>query len=194
MPNYLDLFAGAGGLSEGFIQAGYLPIAHVEMDEAACFTLRTRAAYHWLKANNKLDVYKDYVSGKITRDALYKAVPENVLKAVLNYEISNQTLPIIFDQIDTFLEGKKLDLIVGGPPCQAYSLVGRARSDTGMVGDKRNYLYKLYAEFLKRYKPQYFVFENVTGLLSAKKKTAAFILIICELCLRSADIPQSIRF
>ncbi|MFR0800425.1 MAG: DNA cytosine methyltransferase [Suilimivivens sp.] len=174
MPNYLDLFAGAGGLSEGFIQAGYLPIAHVEMDEAACFTLRTRAAYHWLKANNKLDVYKDYVSGKITRDALYKAVPENVLKAVLNYEISNQTLPIIFDQIDTFLEGKKLDLIVGGPPCQAYSLVGRARSDTGMVGDKRNYLYKLYAEFLKRYKPQYFVFENVTGLLSAKEEDGSF--------------------
>ena len=49
MPKYLDLFAGAGGLSEGFIQAGYDPVAHVEMDEAACFTLKTRAAYHWLK-------------------------------------------------------------------------------------------------------------------------------------------------
>ena len=59
-------------------------------------------------------------------------------------------------------------MIVGGPPCQAYSIVGRARSRTKMVGDKRNYLYQLYAKFLERYQPQYFVFENVTGLLSAK--------------------------
>ena len=49
MPNYLDLFAGAGGLSEGFIRAGYEPVAHVEMDAAACYSLKTRAAYHWLK-------------------------------------------------------------------------------------------------------------------------------------------------
>ena len=168
MPNYLDLFAGAGGLSEGFIQAGYNPIAHVEMDEAACFTLKTRSAYHWLKANNKIDIYEKYISGEISRAELYKTVPDTVLNAVMNYEISEDTLPEIFARVDTILDGNKLDLIVGGPPCQAYSLVGRARSENGMVGDKRNYLYKLYAEFLKRYKPKYFVFENVTGLLSAK--------------------------
>lgn len=169
MPNYLDLFAGAGGLSEGFIQAGYTPVAHVEMDEAACFTLKTRAVYHWLKANDKLDIYKEYISGNITRNMLYTSVPENVLNTVLNYEISAETLPEIFKTLDNFLDKNGLDLIVGGPPCQAYSLVGRARSKNNMVGDKRNYLYKLYAEFLKRYKPKYFVFENVTGLLSAKE-------------------------
>ena len=169
MPNYLDLFAGAGGLSEGFIQAGYTPIAHVEMDEAACFTLKTRTVYHWLKKHDKLTFYKDYVSGQITRDDLYKIVPEQVLNTVLNYEISDEKLPEIFEKIDNILGENRLDLIVGGPPCQAYSLVGRARSENNMVGDKRNYLYKLYAEFLIRYKPKYFVFENVTGLLSAKE-------------------------
>ena len=51
MAKFLDLFAGAGGLSEGFIQAGYTPVAHVEMDVAACYTLKTRAAFHWLKTN-----------------------------------------------------------------------------------------------------------------------------------------------
>lgn len=63
---------------------------------------------------------------------------------------------------------RDLDLIVGGPPCQAYSIVGRSRDRNRMKGDKRNYLYIYYAEFLKRYKPSYFVFENVTGLLSAR--------------------------
>ena len=54
MANYkfLDLFAGAGGLSEGFIKAGFDPVAHVEADTAACATLRTRQTFHWLKKNN----------------------------------------------------------------------------------------------------------------------------------------------
>ncbi|MFL4471546.1 DNA cytosine methyltransferase [Tateyamaria armeniaca] len=64
---------------------------------------------------------------------------------------------------------RKLDLIVGGPPCQAYSLVGRARSELKMVGDKRNYLFVYYAEFLKRYRPKFFIFENVVGLLTARE-------------------------
>lgn len=58
--NFIDLFAGAGGLSEGFIRAGFNPIAHVEMNKEACDTLRTRAAYHWLKENGKEEIYYDY--------------------------------------------------------------------------------------------------------------------------------------
>lgn len=168
MPNYLDLFAGAGGLSEGFIRAGYDPVAHVEMDVAACYTLKTRVAYHWLKKENKLDVYERYLNGLMTRNEFYAEIPEQVLGTVLNYEISTESLPDIFKDVDELLNGEKLDFIIGGPPCQAYSLAGRSRSETKMVGDKRNYLYKHYAEFLKRYKPEYFVFENVLGLLSAK--------------------------
>ena len=61
---FIDLFAGAGGLSEGFVRAGFTPIAHVEMDKYACDTLRTRAAYHYLRGKNELDVYKKYLLEK----------------------------------------------------------------------------------------------------------------------------------
>ena len=165
---YLDLFAGAGGLSEGFLRAGFEPVAHIEMDAAACYTLKTRAAYHWLRENNRLEVYKKYLAREISRDEFYQEIPEEVLNSVLNHEISEESLETIFGKVDQLLNGKKLDLIVGGPPCQAYSIAGRSRDENKMVGDKRNYLYKLYAEFLRKYQPKYFVFENVVGLLSAK--------------------------
>lgn len=168
MPNYLDLFAGAGGLSEGFVRGGFESIVHVETDIAACYTLKTRAAYHWLKKEKQLDHYTSYLNGTITRDEFYSKIPQNILNSVLNYEISTESLPMIFDDIDKQLNDEKLDVIIGGPPCQAYSIAGRSRSKNRMVGDQRNYLYRLYAEFLKKYKPKYFVFENVLGLLSAK--------------------------
>lgn len=176
MPKYLDLFAGAGGLSEGFTRAGYEPVAHVEMDVAACYTLKTRAAYHWLKEQKKLEIYDQYLNRKLSREEFYQSVPKAVLDSVLNYEISKDNLEDIFSEIDGFLNGEKLDLIVGGPPCQAYSIAGRSRSENRMVGDKRNYLYQLYAEFLKKYEPDYFVFENVVGLLSAKDEDGALHL------------------
>lgn len=168
MPRYLDLFAGAGGLSEGFLRAGYEAVAHVEMDVAACYTLKTRAAYHWLRNHGQLNIYTRYLSREITRSQFYENVPQAVLSSVLNYEISADTLPAIFEAIDELIGNEPLDLIIGGPPCQAYSLAGRSRSENRMVGDQRNYLYRLYAEFLRRYQPRYFVFENVLGLLSAK--------------------------
>ena len=166
--NYLDLFAGAGGLSEGFIRAEFNPIAHVEMNRAACFTLRTRMAYHWLKENGNIEPYKEYLNRNISRTDLYEQVPETAIQSVINAEIAEETLPKIFKEIDSLLEDRKLDLIIGGPPCQAYSIAGRSRSPNKMKSDKRNYLYTFYAKFLEKYEPEYFVFENVTGLLSAK--------------------------
>lgn len=165
---YLDLFAGAGGLSEGFLRAGFLPVSHVEMDTAACYTLKTRLAYKYLQKKGREYLYDAYLNGEIAREQFYGKVPKQVLSTVLNYEISRENIEEIFEKVDKNLKGKKIDLIVGGPPCQAYSLIGRARDEKGMQGDDRNYLYLLYGEFLKRYKPKYFVFENVLGLLSAK--------------------------
>lgn len=165
---FLDVFAGGGGLSEGFVRAGFTPVAHVEKDKAACFTLKTRTAFHWLKRAGDVEKYHDYLYGKITRQELYEAVPAREIASVINTEIGEESISGIFSQIDQLLNGRPLDLIVGGPPCQAYSLVGRSRDKNRMRGDKRNYLYIFYAQFLKRYQPRYFVFENVTGLLSAK--------------------------
>lgn len=165
---FLDLFAGAGGMSEGFIREGYSPVAHVEMDVAACYTLKTRIAYHWLKSHGRIDNYYDYLRGRISRSELYEMIPESEISSVINAEISEESLPEIFAHIDELIDEQPLDLIIGGPPCQAYSLVGRSRDKNRMQTDKRNYLYIHYVEFLKKYQPRYFVFENVGGLLSAK--------------------------
>ncbi|MBO9154993.1 DNA cytosine methyltransferase [Chitinophaga sp. GCM10012297] len=164
---YIDLFAGAGGLSEGFIRAGFEPIAHVELEQAACFTLRTRTAYHYLKVENKYQDYISYLKGEISRKELYEKIPSNLLLSVINQPIGHEHNPAIHKAIEKQLNGRTVDLIIGGPPCQAYSVVGRARSENGMKGDQRNYLYVQYAKYLERYKPKMFVFENVLGLLSA---------------------------
>lgn len=164
--NYIDLFAGAGGLSEGFWQAGYTPIAHIEMNRDAAQTLKTRVCYHYLKEHNNLAPYRRYERGKITREQLYTFVPNELLDSVINIAISYESIAGIFNIVDSLLGKEPVDIIIGGPPCQAYSLVGRAKG-TGGDDDHRNYLYRLYCRFLKKYRPKMFVFENVPGLLSA---------------------------
>ena len=168
--NYIDLFAGAGGLSEGFIRAGFNPIAHVEMNKDACDTLKTRSAYHWLKENNKSEIYLEYLKSekKIKEEFWRNNIPDNIINSVINTEISEDTLPYIFDKINKELGNNQVDLIIGGPPCQAYSIVGRARDPKNMEDDPRNHLYRHYVKFLEKYKPKMFVFENVPGILTAK--------------------------
>ena len=172
--SYIDLFAGAGGLSEGFIQSGYRPIAHVEMNEYASQTIETRIAYYYLKGNGKIKSYYEYQKGQITRKQLLELIPKEELKTVINKEMSEATIKGIFNAIDDIKEEKgvnQVDVIIGGPPCQAYSLVGRAQSRhmlVPMADDPRNELYKMYVQFLKKYMPRMFVFENVAGIKTAR--------------------------
>ena len=168
---FIDLFAGAGGLSEGFIRAGFEPIAHIEMKKEACDTLRTRASYHYLKSINKIDIYKDYLLHKQEKEdgeKLWKQIPEDVINTIIQSEIGEKTIDGLFEKIDKLIKNKQLDLIIGGPPCQAYSVAGRARKGQAMANDPRNELYKFYIQFIDRYKPKMFVFENVLGIKTAK--------------------------
>ena len=170
--NFIDLFAGAGGLSEGFIRAGYTPLAHIEMDKYACDTLRTRAAFHWLKSQNKLSVYEQYLYEKQEKEdgsKLWEQVPKSVIDTVIQSEIGEKTIADIFKKVDALTGNRRVDIIVGGPPCQAYSVIGRARMKDRVLNDPRNDLYKYYVEFLAKYQPKMFVFENVMGIRSAKK-------------------------
>ncbi len=169
---FIDLFAGAGGLSEGFVRAGYVPLAHIEMDKYACDTLKTRAAYHWLRENNQLSIYKKYLHEKKEKEdgsKLWTQVPDEVIQSVIHATIGKDTINGIFAKVDKLKGDDDVDVIIGGPPCQAYSVAGRARMGEKVEKDPRNDLYKYYVKFLERYHPRMFVFENVLGIRTAKK-------------------------
>ena len=168
--NFIDLFSGAGGLSEGFMKAGFTPIAHVETDKKACYTLETRLTYFNAQKENKSQFYYDYISHKISREVfLENCGSSEISESVINTLIGGESNKVIFEKIDKIAQGRNIDLIIGGPPCQAYSVVGRARDKNKMQNDPRNFLYIQYAKFLKKYKPKVFVFENVMGLITADK-------------------------
>jgi DNA (cytosine-5)-methyltransferase 1 len=166
---FIDLFAGTSALSEGFVRCGFSPIAHIEMNTDACYTIKTRLAYHYLKESSNIQLYYEYLKGNIAREELYNSIPSEITNSVINVEISDKTVTSIFNQIDSsilYKQVNKIDFIIGGPPCQAFSLLNRHTK--AIETDPRCYLYIQYGKFLEHYRPKGFVFENVTGILSAK--------------------------
>lgn len=102
---------------------------------------------------------------------MYASIPENVLQKIICECISDETIESIFNYIDNLLvqsDENEVDVLIGGPPCQAYSTAGRGRLPDKMKKDERNYLYLQYIKFLERYQPKMFVFENVVGIFSAQ--------------------------
>lgn len=149
--NTLDLFAGCGGLTEGFLQSGhYYTIGAVEWEKAPYETLKNRLKTAWNhKDANDIVIRFDIQRG----DELLNGFNDE------KYGKHNGLIKIVGD--------KQVDVIIGGPPCQAYSLAGRIRDEHGMRNDYRNYLFECYIKIVKHFKPKFFIFENVIGLLSA---------------------------
>lgn len=160
---FVDIFAGAGGLSEGFERAGFDCAAQVESDPHAANTLRTRAAYRRLAARGELGLYRDYLRGRITRGGLHAFAPAGPPDNVVNVFMEENSLEDVFRAVDRGLDGRKLDLLIGSPPCQAYSIVKRHAIKPD---DPRKSLHLIFGRFLARYRPAMFVLENVPGLLS----------------------------
>lgn len=178
----VDLFAGPGGLGEGFTALdegnAFKILVSAEMDPAAHSTLRLRAFYRILKnkGGTSLDSYYRFCNGKSdvpwddeTKWAWDEAI--NEAKCItLGSEEGNKVLNSIID--DAALGANTPWILIGGPPCQAYSLVGRARNrgntEYKAEEDHRHYLYKEYLRIIAQYHPSIFVMENVKGILSAK--------------------------
>jgi len=171
----IDLFAGCGGLGEGFTQAGFKIISEVEMDKWACESLRTRHLYHELsKVRGGRRYYNRYLKDEIDKDHIYMRYPDiayRISHAVIEAELNDQTIQDIIGNIQTSIEHHGLNhinVLLGGPPCQPYSLIGRSRDPERMQQDNRHFLYRYYLTILQMLKPDYFVYENVPGLFTAQ--------------------------
>lgn len=178
----VDLFAGCGGLGEGFKQAGFETIASVDMNYWACETMRTRHLYYELSKPKGRSLYNEYVMGRIARDHILETYPET--KTVINHRVIqavfgvNRTVKIIgkIEASRKLHEASNVHVLLGGPPCQPYSLVGRSRDPFRMENDKRHFLYRYYLQLLEYLQPDFFVYENVPGLFSARAKGNAIFM------------------
>lgn len=151
--NTIDLFAGCGGLMDGFEQSGkYRTLACVEWELAPCANIAKRLKSKWGYSSADEMVLRFDIQ---RTDELFEGWddPEYGTSVGLDALVNR---------------GGGVDLIIGGPPCQAYSIAGRIRDENGMRDDYRNYLFESYIKVVQRYKPKAFVFENVPGILSAK--------------------------
>lgn len=152
MLNTIDLFAGCGGLTEGFKQSGMFNfISGIEWDKDALATLRHRLKYKWGYKNAKeLAIYFD-----IQRT-------NEFFEGFSNDEQYGSCIGL-----NKLIGEQKVDAIIGGPPCQAYSIAGRIRDEHGMQNDYRNYLFESYIKVVDKVRPKACIFENVPGMLNA---------------------------
>jgi len=191
----IDLFAGPGGLGEGFSSeiSGERPFrigVSVEMDSFAHKTLSLRAFYRYFmhKGFPAPDEYYQYLAGDISREDLEAAYPEewgHAKEEALCAELGNPEFqPLIDQKIATAVKGKKDWLLIGGPPCQAYSLIGRSckvgilrrdhdeedsqTAQEQFEEDPKHVLYQQYLRIIAMHGPAVFVMENVKGILSSK--------------------------
>lgn len=149
---FIDLFAGCGGLEDGFLQSGrYTDVAAVEWLKPQVNTLIHRLETKW----GIVDASERVMQFDIQREAeLFKGWTDDEFGTGKG--------------LDYYVDAANgIDVIIGGPPCQAYSVAGRVRDENGMRDDYRNYLFEHYLNVVNRYRPNVFVFENVPGILSA---------------------------
>jgi len=180
----IDLFAGPGGLGEGFSSSfspdgkpNFRLVLSIEKDLYAHSTLELRAFFRQFERGAAPEEYYSYLKGKISRGNLFQNYPEQARTAsqlAWHAELGNEHFPpeIIDARIKEALKGSETWVLIGGPPCQAYSTIGRSRMRPGkheaFENDKRPFLYKEYLRILAVHSPPVFIMENVRGILSSR--------------------------
>ena len=181
-PRYpvIDLFAGPGGIGEGFSELingrgnpCFNIVAAIERDESARQTLTLRHFFRCFDRESVPDEYYFYLAGDITKDELqkkYKSQWTHAENTALKISLGKESHSSVKKLIKHRLKNSKKWALIGGPPCEAYSLVGRSRmmGNPDFEQDERHFLYKEYLRIIIDHSPPVFVMENVKGLLSAR--------------------------
>jgi len=163
--NVIDLFSGCGGLSEGLLQSNKFDVlAHVEWELPMVETLRNRLVNYWNHSSEESKKRVVFFDIQKTNELIFGDWKTDSKKTYA----ANNDESIVKRGLKGLIGNKKIDVIVGGPPCQAYSIHGRATDPNSMKNDYRNYLFESFANIVDNFKPEVFVFENVQGILSSK--------------------------
>lgn len=175
----IDLFAGPGGLGEGFASLvdrgryGFDSVISVEQESFAHQTLLLRHFFRSFPPGKAPAEYYGYLAGELTLAELALTYPrewEHASNSALKISLGADTHEEVRRRIADKLKDRRKWVLVGGPPCQAYSLVGRSRraNDPEFEHDEKHFLYREYLRIITDHRPPVFVMENVKGLLSAR--------------------------